>query len=56
LAREAARQLAVLTGTDEQAVWEWGFVERVSSGLLLMQLGHGEGESYLSIADEIADS
>jgi streptomycin 6-kinase len=56
LAREAARQLAVLTGTDEQAVWEWGFVERVSSGLLLMQLGHDEGESYLSIADEIADS
>jgi len=56
LAREAAGQLAVLTGTDAQAIWEWGFVERVSSGLLLMQLGHEEGEPYLSIADEIADS
>lgn len=37
-----------------QALWEWGFVERVSSGLLLMQLGHEEGDLYLSIADETA--
>ena len=51
-----AGQLAALTGTDAQAIWEWGFVERVSSGLLLMQLGHEEGELYLSIADAIADS
>ncbi|MEO8541546.1 MAG: hypothetical protein ABI577_17525, partial [bacterium] len=56
LAREAARQLALLTGTDGQAVWEWGFVERVASGRLLMQRGHEEGELYRSIADEIADS
>jgi streptomycin 6-kinase len=55
LAREAAHQLAALTGTDERAIWEWGFVERVSSGLLLTQLGHEEGELYLSIADKIAD-
>ena len=56
LAREAADQLAKLTNTDRQAIWEWGFVERVSSGLLLSQLGHEEGQLYLSIADEIADS
>jgi len=56
LAREAAGQLAALTGTDSQAIWEWGFIERVSSGLLLKQLGHEEGELYLSIADQIADS
>lgn len=56
LAREAAGQLAARTGTNSQAIWEWGFIERVSSGLLLMQLGHDEGELYLSIADEIADS
>lgn len=54
LAREACENLAALTGTDEQAIWEWGFVERVSSGLLLMHLGHEEGETYLSIADQIA--
>jgi len=55
-ARAAAAQLATLTGTDGQAIWEWGFVERVSSGLLLMQLGHEEGALYLSVADEIRDS
>lgn len=56
LARDAASQLAVLTGTDTQAIWEWGFIERISSGLLLMRLGHDEGALYLSIADAIADS
>jgi streptomycin 6-kinase len=54
LAREAAVQLAELTGTNTEAIWEWGFVERVSSGLLLMHLGHEEGELYLAIADAIA--
>lgn len=56
LARGVAGKLAALTGTDEQAIWEWGFAERVSSGLLLMQLGHEEGEAYLSIADQIVDA
>ena len=54
LARQEAARLAALTGTDAQAIWEWGFVERVSSGLLLTQLGHEEGPVYLSIADELA--
>ena len=56
LAREAAGQLSALTGTDTQTIWEWGFIERVSSGLLLTQLGHTEGAAYLSIADDIADA
>lgn len=30
LARGVAGRLAALTGTDEQAIWEWGFAERVS--------------------------
>ena len=29
-----ARRLAALTGLDAQAIWEWGVVERVSTGLL----------------------
>ena len=32
--RERCRVLAALTDTDETAIWEWGFVERVSTGLL----------------------
>lgn len=56
LARGAAQRLAQLTATDAQAIWEWGFIERVSSGLLLKQLGHEEGETYLAIAEGIADA
>ena len=32
--RERARMLASWTGLDETAIWEWGVVERVSTGLL----------------------
>lgn len=36
------------TGLDEQAVWEWGFIERVTTGLHLLTLGIAErGRSYL---------
>jgi streptomycin 6-kinase len=34
-----ARALAARTGLDADAIWEWGVVERVSSGLLCTQLG-----------------
>jgi streptomycin 6-kinase len=32
--RERAAWLAARTGLDEEAIWEWGVVERVSTGLL----------------------
>ena len=34
-----AERLAALTGTDATAIWEWGVVERVSTGLLGVQIG-----------------
>lgn len=34
-----ARQIAALTDVDETAIWEWGFMERVSTGLSMLQLG-----------------
>ena len=34
-----AERLAALTGTDATAIWEWGVVERVSTGLLGVQVG-----------------
>ena len=37
LARRYCRLLATETGVDETAIWEWGFLERVSTGLYLMQ-------------------
>ena len=37
--RERAQRLAALTGLDAQAIWEWGVVERVSTGLLGTRVG-----------------
>jgi streptomycin 6-kinase len=37
--RERARWLAAQTGLDETATWEWGAVERVSTGLLGTRVG-----------------
>lgn len=37
LARGYCRLLATETGVDETAIWEWGFLERVSTGLYTMQ-------------------
>ena len=49
---ERARFLASLTGVDAEAVWEWGFTERVSTGLLLKQLrSHYYGDEMLEVAE-----
>ena len=37
--RERSRRLAALTGCDEVAIWEWGVVERLSTGLLCVEIG-----------------
>ena len=37
--RERARRLASMTGRDETAIWEWGVIERVSTGLLGTRIG-----------------
>lgn len=39
LGRARCKLLHDLTGEDETAIWQWGFIERVSTGLLLWQLG-----------------
>jgi streptomycin 6-kinase len=55
LSRSRARCtfLHELTGVDDAAIWQWGFIERVSSGLLLLRLGQtSAGMQHLSIAQE----
>lgn len=42
LARRYCRLLAHHTGMDETGVWEWGFLERVSTGLYALSLGAEE--------------
>lgn len=52
-----AQNLADMTGRDAEAVWEWGVVERVSTGLLATRVGlQPVGAQMLSVADRIARS
>ena len=55
LGLQRARFLAHMTGVDETAIWQWGFVERVSSGLYIMSLGLSGGEDFLAVADRWAE-
>jgi streptomycin 6-kinase len=49
--------LAARTGTDEAAIWEWGVVERVSTGLLATEIElQPMGAQMLHAADVIAAS
>jgi streptomycin 6-kinase len=52
---ERARWLAALTGLDATAIWEWGVVERVSTGLLASRVGlQPVGGQMLAVADRVA--
>ncbi len=53
--RSRARWLARRTGLDAEAIWEWGVVERVSTGLLCTNVGlQPVGRDMLRAADEVA--
>lgn len=39
-AHRYCRQIAARTGMDVAAIWEWGFLERASTGLYLLSLTH----------------
>jgi streptomycin 6-kinase len=54
LGRGRCALLAALTGVDEDAIWQWGFIERVSTGLLLTQLGLPDARDTLAIAEHWA--
>lgn len=43
--------LASLTGVEREAVWQWGLMERTSTGLLVLKLGMDGGREMLAIAD-----
>jgi streptomycin 6-kinase len=54
--RERARGLAARTGCDPVAIWEWGVIERVSTGLLATAIGlQPVGAQMLRAADAITD-
>jgi streptomycin 6-kinase len=52
LARRYCRLLASRCGADETAIWEWGYLERVSTGLYVLELGGEElGRRFLDTAE-----
>ena len=57
LGRKRCALLGHLTDVDAQAIWEWGFVERVSTGLLATRVGaHRTGREMLDVAEAWAAS
>lgn len=54
LARERCEMLAVATDVDATAIWQWGYVERVSTGLTMLDIGmREEGLESLAVAERI---
>jgi len=52
---ERARWLAARTGLEPTAIWEWGVVERVSTGLLCTRVAlQPVGGQMLAVADRVA--
>ncbi|MEV0319835.1 aminoglycoside phosphotransferase family protein [Streptomyces sp. NPDC050658] len=52
LARSYCALLAERTGIEARAIWEWGFLERVSTGLYVLDFGAEEfGRTFLDTAE-----
>jgi streptomycin 6-kinase len=52
LLRERAEMLAGLCNVDPEPVWQWGFIERVSTGLLnLRDFDSNDGAVFLEVAE-----
>lgn len=56
LGRSRCALLSRLTGVPQDPIWRWGFLERVSTGLLLMEMGlEDQARSFLRVADAWAE-
>ena len=51
LVRERAEYLGARAGVDPEAVWQWGYIERVSTGLLAIKdFEDGDADGMLEVA------
>ena len=49
---ERCEYLHTLTGVSAQAIWEWGFLQTVSTAFVLLQIGQEEqGRAMLNVAE-----
>ena len=45
------------TGVDQESIWQWSCIERVSTGLFLLRLGHeAQARPFLQAADRLSES
>jgi streptomycin 6-kinase len=45
------------TGVHPESIWQWSYIERVSTGLFLLRLGHeAEARLFLEAADRLGAS
>jgi hypothetical protein len=53
-ARDRCASLSRLTAVDPDAIWDWGFMERVSTGLLALRVGREPlGNEMLAVAEAL---
>ncbi len=57
VAHHYCQLLATESGLDEATIWEWGFIERVSSGLYICAYGSREhGQPFFKTAQRLLDT
>jgi streptomycin 6-kinase len=54
LSLEWCNHMSDVSGVNTIPIWEWAYVERVSTGLLLLHLGDPLGRDFLGVAAECA--
>ncbi len=51
----SCRHAGRITGIDPEAIWQWAYVEMVSTGLHVLRVGdHEEARTFLVVADKLA--
>lgn len=54
MARSRLRHLTQQTAVPAEAIWQWAYIERVSTGLLLLEIGNAEtGREFLRVAEAL---
>lgn len=54
LLQARCEKLAQWSGVEAEPIWQWGYVERVSTGLHLLELGFSdEGAQFLAVAERV---
>lgn len=57
LTRARCDLLAQLTGVPARPIWQWGYMERVSTGLVMLAIGQREEAARtLAVADRLVDA